>query len=462
MARGNLNDDIDDIQPDEKFPPIPLPLDTSPDEPPQDDEPEALSCLHTSKSAEELAIIPAVPDGKRRRTDEMVIRGLAAALPMRSHVLHTGVLPKELLELVVQFCVDLLSIGDEFERTKEYIGAYPWYEVALTSLERDYLERRAATTPTSRIPAAVAVAAACSDKKRSSVERKRSSSISAAQSFASSGNAGADANYAHALFQVAFYLRVGMNSVLVDDERSSRLMLQAIELGYVPSYAPMSRCYFYGKGVPKDLARARELIMMGYEANDPACIYYAAREYSNPTEKKARFARCVGELEKRAQQGDFMYMFLWADAHQGGHGVPPNKQISLEWFRKMAIMGHANAQNELAVALELGGHWSKDAAADAAEAFKWYTAGAEQNFRIAVRNLGDCYRDGFGCKRDRERASQLYARALALGDPDAAGRMRPVPGQAAPVVPLPVVADAVDNMPAAAIENAGEPTAILA
>jgi hypothetical protein len=29
--------------------------------------------------------------------------------------------------------------------------------------------------------------------------------------------------------------------------------------------------------------------MQAYEKGDPAAIYYAAREYSNPTEKKARF-----------------------------------------------------------------------------------------------------------------------------------------------------------------------------
>jgi TPR repeat protein len=157
-----------------------------------------------------------------------------------------------------------------------------------------------------------------------------------------------------------------------------------------------------------------------------------------------RYARCLGEIEKLANAGDLMYMFLWADSNQGGHGVKPCRPTSLLWWRKLAILGHANAQNELAVALETGGHWSKDPIADAAEAFKWYTihhfqarsikcshlhvnrysAGAAQNFRIAIRNLGDCYRDGYGCARNREKASALYARARALGDPDAASRLR--------------------------------------
>ena len=56
---------------------------------------------------------------------------------------------------------------------------------------------------------------------------------------------------------------------------------------------------------------------------------------------------------------------------------------AVEWYRKAAEQGHAQAQNNLAVCLDNG----SGCAADKAEAFKWYKKAAEQGIKEAQEAL---------------------------------------------------------------------------
>jgi hypothetical protein len=166
------------------------------------------------------------------KTDDDIIRSLSSSSPICGpcHTILMPYLPRDLIDVILHYTVSLLMIGMEYERVLNFQAAYPWFENSLASCERDY-ERSFHTE----------------DDNTSS--KHESLTI--------------DAEYGPSLFQTAFYLRVGLNAAKIDDIRGSRLLLRALEVNYVPAYAPMARNYFYGKGVGRDLRKARELMEQG-------------------------------------------------------------------------------------------------------------------------------------------------------------------------------------------------------
>lgn len=62
----------------------------------------------------------------------------------------------------------------------------------------------------------------------------------------------------------------------------------------------------------------------------------------------------------------------------------------------------------------------KDIAQNYENAFKYYSMAAEQNDRIAVNNLGSLYYSGIGTERSTVKAAQMFEKAVALGNSEAA------------------------------------------
>jgi hypothetical protein len=81
------------------------------------------------------------------------------------------------------------------------------------------------------------------------------------------------------------------------------------------------------------------------------------------------------------------------------------------WYRRAALQGVAEAQNNLGVLYATGrGVGRNDAAA-----VHWYGLAAEQNDPKATSNLGMMYLEGRGVKRDFAKAFQLFGRAAEQG-----------------------------------------------
>jgi hypothetical protein len=239
-------------QMDEKLPPHPLPLDllttqattstfvtTSTPTTTTTSETKDISNDNEDEDDDSVAGTPVASSIKHN--DEPIIRTLASLLPYYSPVMVSSsqyAIPKPLLELVFHYCVDTLSIADEYDHRQEYVAAYPWYERAVADFQRD----------SDHLHAII-------NKDNNDIKREiRGVPLNRTNSSSSSGSSSGtmtttenNVSNARALYQLAFYLRVGLNACQVDDDRSSVLMLRSIDMGYVPALAPMSRCYYYGK-----------------------------------------------------------------------------------------------------------------------------------------------------------------------------------------------------------------------
>jgi TPR repeat protein len=83
-----------------------------------------------------------------------------------------------------------------------------------------------------------------------------------------------------------------------------------------------------------------------------------------------------------------------------GQGVVQDDQQALEWYRKAAEQGDAEAQNNLGVLYANG----KGVARDDKQAALWFRKAAEQGEAMAQLNLGRMYFNGTGVPRDYAQA----------------------------------------------------------
>lgn len=108
----------------------------------------------------------------------------------------------------------------------------------------------------------------------------------------------------------------------------------------------------------------------------------------------------------------------WKFCH--GEGVKRNYKEALEWYKRAAIHGNAEAMNELGLMYEnCWGVLQNDV-----EAVKWYQKGGEHGNANALFNLGRMYESGRGLlDRSYTAAVDCYSKASELGNAEAQNQL---------------------------------------
>ena len=83
----------------------------------------------------------------------------------------------------------------------------------------------------------------------------------------------------------------------------------------------------------------------------------------------------------------------------------------MEWFRKSAEQGYADAQYSLGVGYGDG----RGVPQDGAEAAEWYRKATEQGHAEAQANMGSLYASGKGVPQDRAQAYAWFSIAAGQG-----------------------------------------------
>jgi TPR repeat protein len=116
-----------------------------------------------------------------------------------------------------------------------------------------------------------------------------------------------------------------------------------------------------------------------------------------------------------------------------GEGVKADHLEGIEWFRKSAEKGYAQAQYVLGTIYDGG----KDVALDRVVAAKWYRKSAEQGHLQSQFNLGMMYVNGEGVEKDRNKAV-LWLKKAARGGHKDAGKLLKTMGEEVPPQAQPV------------------------
>lgn len=230
------------------------------------------------------------------------------------------------------------------------------------------------------------------------------------------------------------------------------------ELGHAGAQFRLGEMFYYGKGVPEDLVRARQLYKRAAEqgyvhAQMRLGAYYLASEdharavkwltcaaeqgradvqftlgkmYKNGEGVPKDWNQAVNWFTCAAEQGDaeaqYQLGMMYKDGDDGAgmrflrrilhnEGVPEDEAHAVQWYTRAAEQGHAKAQDELGLMFETGVGVSKDHG----QAIKWYARAAEQGYADAQYHLGDMYRGGYGVPKDNAVALRWFTRAAERG-----------------------------------------------
>jgi TPR repeat protein len=97
----------------------------------------------------------------------------------------------------------------------------------------------------------------------------------------------------------------------------------------------------------------------------------------------------------------------------GTGGSPPDFDLARQWYEKGAALDSRSAAYDFARMLQFGRGGPKDLP----KAYTFYQKAASQGYGLAMRRLGNWFRDGTYVPKDPEQAKQWYQKAEATNDP---------------------------------------------
>ncbi|MBR0551984.1 SPOR domain-containing protein [Stakelama marina] len=127
--------------------------------------------------------------------------------------------------------------------------------------------------------------------------------------------------------------------------------------------------------------------------------------------QRGDYAAAVAEWRGPAEQGDADAQFNLAQAYKLGRGVPADLNTAEEWYRKAALQGHEQAEDNYGLALFQNGKH--------ADALPWLEKSAARGEPRAEYVLGTMYFNGKAVPKDWVRAYALMTRASDGGLPQA-------------------------------------------
>lgn len=114
----------------------------------------------------------------------------------------------------------------------------------------------------------------------------------------------------------------------------------------------------------------------------------------------------------------------WAGFQEGADAYGKGDyQAALNEWLPMAQAGDAQAENAVGALYDNG----LGVTSDAAEAFRWYSMAASQNYPLAMRNLGTMYATGHGVPYNLQQAQLWLGKAAGAGDRVAGDRLAALP-----------------------------------
>lgn len=125
--------------------------------------------------------------------------------------------------------------------------------------------------------------------------------------------------------------------------------------------------------------------------------------------------KAVEWFRKAAEQGYAEAQFKLADYFSCGCSVEENPSEAYNWYLKAARQGHVEAQYFVGWCFETGFGVDKDADS----AFLWYQRAAERGWASAQCSLGRLYANGEGAEEDAEEAVKWYRKAAEQGNDEA-------------------------------------------
>jgi Sel1 repeat protein len=191
-----------------------------------------------------------------------------------------------------------------------------------------------------------------------------------------------------------------------DEEEGVNWLKKSAEGGYWRSMSKLADCYSDGVGVLQDELKAIDLYKKVYELGSGKAATRIGVIYHNQNNSE----EAVKWYRKGFEKGCDWSGYNLAYCYSNGMGVSQDKLKALELYKEVYDLENSASGSS---ANAIGNVYYRQN--DYEESIEWYNKGIEKNSGWAYYNLADCYYDGNGVKKDKNKAYELYKKAAELG-----------------------------------------------
>jgi len=195
--------------------------------------------------------------------------------------------------------------------------------------------------------------------------------------------------------------------------------------GDVDAMAAVGQCYDFGMGVEKSAEASMSWFhRAAVEGHAEAQFRLASFYFCGNASGSAQAFEVTPDM-----RGPDNTIHDWAKANWWSkpaalEGTGTILDAAMKWYRAAATQGHVEAMHELGCRLFEFGDVERQAVERQAverEAFSWFEKAAATDHPGATYRLGICYQTGHGVRANAAKATELFQKATALGEPLAAG-----------------------------------------
>jgi hypothetical protein len=245
-----------------------------------------------------------------------------------------------------------------------------------------------------------------------------------------------------AISQLAYMHYQGLADPSASKEKNQTTALdlwqKAAALGYYTAQYNLGTMFENGDGTPVQYETALKYYAMagnqGYgKAQASAGQLYLNKLVETQGDEARRLQLAYDWLSKAAAQNETLaqvglgYMYYNGQVASVTDPKERNRQ-ALDLWQKAANAGSRAAQFNLGVMFRDGtATMGTDQAANDAEAVKWFRLAADQNDAAALTELGKFHLVGRGVPKDEAKAKELFQKAAAAGDANAAAELKKLP-----------------------------------
>ena len=193
----------------------------------------------------------------------------------------------------------------------------------------------------------------------------------------------------------------------------------------------LGECFFYGRGVKQDYAKAVKWYIMSSDRGDCSSQKKLADCYYLGQGTERNVAKAAYRYEQAAEQGDYDSQKALIRCYlKGGNGLFPDQARAEYYSKRYDIAINEGTVNDLmknaqdgdpSAQFKLGNMYLRGAGFEHSpeKAVALFKKAADQNEPNAMYNLAYCYQHGIGVPVDRMSATMLYKKAADCGDLDA-------------------------------------------
>ncbi|GAA0822709.1 hypothetical protein GCM10009111_31440 [Colwellia asteriadis] len=183
-----------------------------------------------------------------------------------------------------------------------------------------------------------------------------------------------------------------------------------VEEGYSPAQYQMAMMYKNGYGMPKDIAKAIELLTLSAEQHYPDAQFELALFYTEGKFVKKDLKKAFELTSKAAYKGLASAQFNLAVMYATGEGVKQDDFAASRWYKSAADQNYALAQYNLALLYSEG----KGIEKSIEQSYIWNTIASWNGYPDAEtsRKIDERALSKLKIERGREKANEIYQKIL--------------------------------------------------